>query len=257
MIFSPGRLGFLFFGLLLIIYFGFNITSPDLRVSSKIKSQTLKATGLENIEKGALKSLTPSQKAELDQFNKLKTELKLDQEKVEILKKISGFWFNLNQYSLAGGYAKKVAEIEKTEEAWKIAGSSFLYGLDGSAELKLQQFCQQEAVFCFEQAISLNTAEPSYQLYLAMAYVKLPGAEPMKGIKMMLDLETKFPEYLDLQLQLAELGIQTGQFEKAKLRIEKIIIKEPKNSKANCLMLQILESLGQTKDLNKYQLLCK
>ncbi|HEX5624925.1 MAG TPA: hypothetical protein VFX48_02830, partial [Saprospiraceae bacterium] len=96
-----------------------------------------------------------------------------------------------------------------------------------------------------------------HQLYLAMAYVKLPGAEPMKGIKMMLDMEAKYKDYLPLQLQLAELGIQTGQFEKALARLQNVLNKEPELPRANCLMVEVLKQLGRTENLNSYQLLCK
>lgn len=67
-----------------------------------------------------------------------------------------------------------------------------------------------------EQAISIKPDEPAYQIYQALAYVKLPGEEPMKGIKMLLNLEGKYPDYDPLQLQLVELGIQTDNLKKQK-----------------------------------------
>lgn len=254
---SPGNLALLLFGILLTFYFGFNTIAPDLRKAVEFRNQKLGVTGAENIEREEIRSLSDFQKAELELLNKQLNVSLTDQEKMDILKKISGYWYKLDHFSIAGSYAKKVAEIEKSDEAWQIAGTTFLFGLDGKDDLKIKQFCQQEAIFCLEQAISLNTSEPFHQLYLALAYVKLPGTEPMKGIKMMLSMENKFPDFMPLQIQLAELGIQTGQLEKAKARIDKVIAKDVENQKANCLMVQILEKMNQTEEINKYKLHCK
>ena len=174
-----------------------------------------------------------------------------------VFKRISGFWFKLNRFALAGSLARKVAELEKTEQSWSIAGTSFLYGLEGEKEEKERMFCQQSAVFCFEQALSLNPDEPAYALYKAMAYVKLPGKEPMKGILMILELEKKYPEYLPIQMQLAELGMQTGQFEKAEARLNKVLGAEPENAKANCLMVELLKQMNRTEEIKKYIKHCK
>jgi tetratricopeptide (TPR) repeat protein len=254
---TPLRLAFLCAGLLLIVYFGFNTVSPDINQATKTRMKSLEITGLENLEEEYYSKLTPTQKAELAQLNK---ELKMagsESDKSTKMKSISGFWFKLGHYSIAGSYARKVAEIDKSEDAWQIAGTTFLYGLENESDLKHKKFCQQGAVYCLEQAISLNTSEPSHQLNLAMAYVKLPGEEPMKGIKMMLGMESKYPDYLPLQIQLAELGIQTGQFEKAQNRLEKVLLKDPENVDANCLMVRLMEKTNQAEAAKKYQLHCK
>ncbi len=254
---TPLSLTLLCAGLLCLVYFGFNTVSPDINQANHSRMKNLEVTGLENLEEEYFSGLNPNQKAELGQLNK---ELKIastDSEKAEKMKSISGFWFRLGIYPLAGSYARKIAELEKSEQAWQIAGTTFLYGLENETDLKKKKFCQQGAVYCLEQAISMNTAEPSYQMYLAMAYVKLPGDEPMKGIQMMLAMEAKYADYIPLQIQLAELGIQTGQFDKARVRLEKVLAKEPENSDANCLMVQIMEKTNQAEAAKKYQLHCK
>ena len=257
MINTPFRLGALFAMLLLLVYFGFHTVSPDIRQASESRDGKLEITGVENIERTGFQNLNANQKAELEQLNKQLGASANQTEKLDILKKISGFWYDLNEFSLAGSYAQKVAVLEKTDTAWQIAGTTFLYGLEGDSDLKTKQFCQQSALHCLEQAISIKPDEPAYQIYQAMAYVKLPGEEPMKGIKMLLSLESKFPDYDPLQLQLVELGMQTGQFEKAKSRLEKVLAKTPDHPKANCLMIAVLQQLQQIELIDKYKIYCK
>ncbi len=254
---TPLKLVAVFSVLLLLVYFGFSTVSPEIRQATEFRSGKLDITGFENIERDVYQKLNANQKAELEQLNKLKNQATDDAEKINYLKRISGFWFGLEAYSLAGSYAQKIAEIEKSDTSWQIAGTSFLYALDGKDDLKTKQFCQQAAIHCLEQAISLNPEEPSYQLYKAMAYVKLPGEQPMKGIMMLLDLEKKFPDFDPLQFQLTELAIQTGQFEKAKIRLNRMLDKKPEDAKANCLMVTVLEQLNQLEQINNFKKYCK
>lgn len=257
MINTPIRLAFFCTGLLLIVYFGFNTVSPDINQASDTRMKSLVVTGLENLEEEYYSTLTPNQKAELGQWSKELKNASNDSEKSEKLKSISGFWFRLGIYSIAGSYARKVADIVKSEESWQIAGTTFLYGLEKESDPKKKKFCQQGAIYCLEQAISLNTSEPSHQLNLAMAFVRLPGDDPMKGIKMMLSMEQKHADYLPLQIKLAELGIETGQFEKAQARLNKVLTIEPENKNANCLMVALMEKTNQAETAKKYQLHCK
>jgi len=257
MINTPFRLGAVFTVLLLLVYFGFHTVSPDIRQASNSRDGKLEITGFENIERAVFQKLNTNQKAELEQLNKQISQADNEPDKLNVLKKISGFWYDLSEFALAGSYAQKVAVLEKSDTAWQIAGTTFLYGLEGDSDLKTKQFCQQSAIYCLEQAISIKPDEPAYQIYQAMAYVKLPGEEPMKGIKMLLNLEGKYPDYDPLQLQLVELGIQTGQFEKAKSRLEKLLVKTPENPRANCLMIEVLQQLKQIELLDKYKIYCK
>lgn len=257
MINTPIRLALLCASLLAIVYFGFKTVSPEIHQASNVRMKNLDVTGLENLEEEYYEGLTAAQKAELVQLSKELKNLNSDQEKAEKLKIISGFWFKQGVYSLAGSYARKVAELNKKEEAWQIAGTTFLFCLESETDLKKKKFCQQGAIHCLEQASSLNTLNPSHQLNLAMAYVKLPGDDPMKGIKMMLALEKEHGDYIPLQLQLASLGMETGQFEKAQLRLEKVLDKDPLHNEANCLMVQLLEKTNKADEAKKYQLHCK
>ncbi|MBK6571735.1 MAG: hypothetical protein IPG21_04575 [Saprospiraceae bacterium] len=46
---------------------------------------------------------------------------------------------------LAGGYAAEVAEIEKTAEAWGIAGTTYMAGLDQMKVEKDRLYCRENS----------------------------------------------------------------------------------------------------------------
>lgn len=254
---NPIKLGIIFLGLLLITYFGLSTIAPEIRKSSGQRMKGLEATGVENLIQEKVKQLNEVQKAELNILNTKISTAASDSQKLELLKNISGFWFGVEAYSISGSYAQKVAEMEKTAESWKIAGTTFLYGLESETDEKQKLFCQQMAVSSFEQALSIHPDQADFEMYRALAFVKLPGSEPMKGIRMMLDLEKKYPDYLPLQIQLAELGMQTGQFDKAEARIKKVLDIEAKHERANCLMVALLEQTQRKQEIEKYIIHCK
>jgi tetratricopeptide (TPR) repeat protein len=245
------------FGLaLLITYFGFNTISPEVRNGSS--SKNLAVTGIENLEQEALTALNPSQKAELEAVKKNLTSNSNDSLLIiDTYKTLSGFWFLHKEAGIAGAYAKKAAELIKTDTAWSIAGTTFIYGLEEGLDEKKRQFCFQGAIQALESAISFNPANPDHALNLAMVHVKMPGENPMKGIMMLRDVETNYPEYEPVQFQLAALAIQTGQFERSRLRMEKLLAKNPNHPRANCMMVEILVKMNMAEEAKKYSVNCK
>ena len=79
----------------------------------------------------------------------------------------------------------------------------------------------------------------------------------MKGILMLRDLIEKEPENVLVLSTLGRFAIQTGQFEKAIERLEKAISLDPKNNKANCLLAQAYQGVGNAEKAAEYANICK
>ncbi|MBK9629572.1 MAG: tetratricopeptide repeat protein [Saprospiraceae bacterium] len=243
-------------GLLLLClctYFFFEIVAPDIKQSNVSKAKDLDVTGFENLLQAATTKLSTVQKAELDQI--LQND-KTSEPESEKLKSLSGFWFNAGRADLAGAYALQVAEVEKTAEAWSIAGSTFLEGLDQLTQEKELLYCRQNAVKAFQNAISLAPKEPRFRLLLALVDVKSPGENPMAGIQALLGLEKEYPDYAPIQYTLTRLAMQTGQWEKAKNRLNRFLEKKADDQEANCLMIQLIEQAKWSDDVSEYKKHC-
>ncbi|MEO6190799.1 MAG: hypothetical protein ABIO44_11015, partial [Saprospiraceae bacterium] len=109
MVNHPGKIALLFLALGCILYFGFEIVSNDIKTkSSPISNKNKETTDVEFSDLKAENELEANQKAELEQY---KLELKNSTEeskKIEILKKLSGFWYERKNALLSGNYAVKV-----------------------------------------------------------------------------------------------------------------------------------------------------
>lgn len=254
---SPFRLFWVFLGLFLLAYFGLSTISPEIRKSSETRKKDLEITGVENLIREQMGRLTEGQKAELRVLEENLQHANEDSMKIQSLGALSAYWLRLEEFAIAGAYARKLAELEKNADRWSLSGQAFLRCLEGNGSLKEKQFCRQNALHCFDQALSLQPMDPMLEMYKALTYVKMPDEEPMKGVRMLLELEKKHPELVALQWQLADLAMQTGQLEKAEARLRKLLELEPGHETANCLMVQLLNQMNRNKETEKYIIHCK
>lgn len=228
--------------LLLVLFFGFDIKSSQQIEGIQQRSKTGLSLDINTILKKAGESLGPERASELAALE-VGFQQAEEPERSQLLKKISGFWFRQKQPYLAGSFAKQAAEQENSAEAWSIAGTTFIGGITSGPEDE-RQACFQEATYCLEQAISLEPDNVNHRVNQALAYVRKPPADnPMRGIQMLLRLNENEPENVVVLLNLAKLAIETGQWDRAKVRLEKAAEVEPENSRVVCLLAEVLQRL--------------
>ncbi|MBK8737205.1 MAG: tetratricopeptide repeat protein [Saprospiraceae bacterium] len=91
-----------------------------------------------------------------------------------------------------------------------------------------------------------------------MVYVDKPLTDnPMKGILMLRDLNTKYPNNADVNIQLAKLAIRTGQFDKAVERLEKALALSPQTLSINCLLAEAYNGNGNIEKAKVAMQKCK
>jgi len=95
---------------------------------------------------------------------------------------------------------------------------------------------------------------------IAISYVK-DGNEPMKGIALLKEVIEEDPENIKAHLTLGFFSIQSGQYEKAIERFEKVLSIDSGYIEAYLYLADIYENTGKTnkaiKILNKYKTLIK
>jgi cytochrome c-type biogenesis protein CcmH/NrfG len=181
-----------------------------------------------------------------------------DDTRVELLKRLSGKWFELGVPALAGHYAQLVAEQTGAEEAWSIAGTTYTICIQRSAVADIRSFCTARAVAALENAISLNPSNMAHQVNLALAYAANPPEEnPMKGILLLRDLNQSNPDNVLILNALARLAIQTGQYERAEERLEAAFRLEPDNPTTVCLLAQAYEGAGKAAQAAEFAAKCR
>jgi tetratricopeptide (TPR) repeat protein len=234
-----------FVALFLAMYFGCDYV-PKNHSTKEGKSVGSRESGANNkIIAFAKEKLTPEQKSSLMSMEQELQVTSSDTAKLNLLKKLSGAWYRLQNAAASGHYAEQVAEIEKTELAWKIAGSMYREGIQQNDDVQMRQTCTEKAVKAFENAISMSPSDIENQINLALCYTDNPPQDnPMKGILMLRDLDSKNPEQPKILFQLARLAMRTNQYEKAVARLEQILKKDAQNPDAICLIADAYKGAG-------------
>ncbi len=241
--------------LFLILYFGFDIKSPQQQEEIEQRSKVGLALDPAILIKNARESLGSAQSSELAEIE-VRLQQSSEEEKLTYLKELSGFWYRQKEFYLAGTFAEHVAEQVDDAASWGIAGTTFLSGVT-SLDADRAAACQMKADMSLQNAISLEPNDVSHQINRALVFVrKAPAKNPMKGIQMLLKLSEDHPESVPVMVNLAQLAIETGQFEKARVRLEKAASLEPDDPRVVCLMTEVLTRMNDS-SRDDWQKRCK
>ncbi len=244
--------------LLLMLQFGFSTKPKKLIEEEKTRALNLKITDVSILRSEAMERLSGDQRANI-QILQSKLDAEQDTiERVEILKQLSGAWYQNDNYALSGHYAEQIALLNGEDQAWGIAGTTYGMGIKSSDEEKQRIFCKERALQSLENAISLNPNNIDYQINRGVIYADYPDPQnPMKGIQILLKLNKNFPKNVPVMNNLAKFALQTNQLDKAEQRLSTALELEPLNRLSNCLMVQLYEKMGRKDGTERYSQLCE
>lgn len=237
-----------------ILYFGCERSTP-VGLNSKESSTASDAS-----EPGILEQLPDSLQNQWKVLDSKLKSAKSVQEKVDGLKAISGFWYDVARPDISGFYAEEVAKLllsEQKMEGWSIAATTYKAGLKELNDESLKLKCREAAVRCFDEALKLDPGNITNEVNKAMCFIDFPSSEnPMQGVMLLRSLSDKYPNNVLVLNILGELAMKTGQLEKAIERLEKAISIDPKNVKTICLLSEVYQQYGETAKATLYKNKC-
>ncbi|MBC7885202.1 MAG: hypothetical protein H7X99_06990 [Saprospiraceae bacterium] len=242
----------------LILYFGFEIIPPKNKDLEMSRTLNIESTGISNLIRDAMMKLDADQKNIIDAVN-------LDMEKVvndtlkriEMIKSLSGMWYDYGFPSIAGTYAEDIANLSGTEDSWSMAGTTFTLCVRSTEEKKIKDYCSKRAIRAFENAISIAPENIDHRINLAGCFVDNPSENnPMQGILMLRDLNAKYPDNIPVLQQLARLSLRTNQTDKAIERLEAAIKIDPANQITICLLATAYKNIGNNSKASEYEKKC-
>jgi len=241
-----------------ILYFGFDTKPSSFKEVERTRALSSSSLDVDQLIFSAVDSLSDTSKFEIASLDEEQSSAGNEKEKIDVLKKISGFWFKQNRQDIAGHYAAEIAELESTADSWNIAGSTYTLGLQSLPEGSSWDFCYENAIAAFENAISLDPEYIDSRINLALCYVeKAPENNPMKGIQMLLSLNKEYPKNVSVMTNLGKLAVRTNQLDKARIRFETVLEIEKNNRIATCYLSEIYKGLGDIAKAARFDALCQ
>jgi tetratricopeptide (TPR) repeat protein len=227
--------------LVVILYFGFEYKPNKIIGLEKLRSKNIESTGIENLILQARESLSLEDMKVLEDLRSAVDKSPEGDQKIENTKLYSSKWFEVGYPIISAFYAEEVAKAENSSDSWAISGTSYILGMKQSESEKEKDFAFNRAVSSFEKAISLDPENLNHKINLALVFVEKPlPDQPMKGIMMLRDLNSKYPENVSVIVQLARLAVKTGQWDRAQERLNEALSLDSENLQAVCLMAEVL-----------------
>ena len=158
-------------------------------------------------------------------------------------KDIAEFWEAQNELNMAANYYKKGAFLENTEKSVTFAGNLFVALLQKTEEASIRKWQAVEAISCFEKAIEINPTNLDTKIALATCYTEGTG-ETMKGVTLLREITQNDSTNIPANIILGKLAIQSGQFDKAKKRLELVLSLRPDNTEAMYFLAEAYKGLG-------------
>lgn len=231
------------------LYFGFDTVPPKQKSieAQRVLQQT--STDIGNLLLEAKRDLKGPTRAQLLSLEQQLQLAESDTAKIAAYERLSSAWYQQQKPAIAGYYAQQLADLANTEQAWSIAGTTYAICVQREKVEKVKTFCSKRAVESFESASSLAPDNIQHRVNLALVYTENPPQEmPMKGIMMLLDLNKKYPNDVLVLTNLARLGMQTGQYDKAVGRLERALALAPNDRNVVCMLAEVYEQLNRKQE---------
>jgi tetratricopeptide (TPR) repeat protein len=167
---------------------------------------------------------------------------------------LSKFWSDKN-IALQAYASFKNAEITKHREDYINSGDLFFSALRSNTDTVIRNNLITFAVRSYENALNMGS-DIDTKIKLASVYVE-SSIEPMKGITMLRQIVDSLPNHIGANIMLGRFAIMSGQYDKAKERLDKVLIQQPDNTEALYFMAITQEGLGNTEKAIELLEICK
>ncbi len=182
----------------------------------------------------ANKSLEPSQKQKTEKW---KAHNAFDS--------LANFWTSKKRPDFAAHFSEQKARVQKTAAQWVEAGNRYYYSVQFMQDQNEVPVLYQCAMRCFQNAINMDSANNDARIMLASCYVE-GSSDQMKGISMLREVEKTDSNNVRLQLAFAFFSEQSGQFDKAIIRFNKVLRADSTYIEAYLHLADAYRQLGET-----------
>ena len=215
-------------------------------ITSTVTSDSGESFSFEQYNIQNKKSIFPDQLSAIDALEKKLRNSETDSDRLNNIEKLATSWEKYGKFALASEYWTQLAMISKDAKDWNRSGRKYFTALKSGEDTSITNYLTEQTYSSLEKATELDTVTLRYQVDLAESKIELsPNA--MEGVLILLDVEKKDPDDIRTNLLLGRMGIVSGQFEKAKGRLEKVLETYPENTEALYYLAGAYEGLGDKK----------
>jgi tetratricopeptide (TPR) repeat protein len=197
----------------------------------------------EGSQGASMHAVDPESQAALEALRKEVLSAKAGGQQGVLYEKLAKMYLTNHQYDSAGWYFEKSAGLSSKPELKFAAGSAYFEGIAFASNTSKVDFLSDKARALLEQIPEGHPKKTEAEAKSALTWVNSPN--PMKGILKLRALAEKEPQNLYVAYQLGMLSYQSGQYEKAIGRFQKVVAGEKENVNAWFYLAQSLMQTGK------------
>ncbi len=147
----------------------------------------------------------------------------------ESLKNLVQLWDSIQVPIVAVHYFNKYTQLEPTEGNWFVLGSKYYNIAATDEDSLLSNEAAIQAKKAFEKVMELNPQNLAAKNALAACYIEV-DQDVMKGVAMLKEVVETDSNNVQAIYTLAMLSVQSGQYDKAIQRLNKLVTLQPFNA---------------------------
>ncbi len=148
---------------------------------------------------------------------------------------------------IAAHYATDIATKLNDERSWFNSGFKFYDFAANTSVTSAQLYASKKAIASFEKVIAINDLNLEAKNAMAICYVQ-NDLDVMAGVQLLKDVIKRDSNNVQANYTLGMLSRRSGQWEKAKIRFEKLAQLDPLNSEAYFYLGEAYSSLNMKKE---------
>ena len=168
---------------------------------------------------------------------------------------MSKAWEDIGSYPLGAFYYREAALLNTDSTSWELAGDKLYNSYKNYGDSLITNNLLNFALASYERAVDEDHSNIVVRMKLAEVYVE--GPQPMQGVLMLREIVDSIPNYIPAQMSLGRLSLQSGQYDKALTRFEKVLELEPRNTEALYFLAISHEGLGNKEEAIRLLIVCK
>ncbi len=168
----------------------------------------------------------------------------------------AAFWHRQGHKELMGHYIAEKSKLEKSEKSLNFAAPLLIEILHQEPNPGIKRLLADDILSLSALGNDYYATKGEWKYYSAVAMIE-GKQETMAGVQELLAITRENPEDIKANILLAQLAVQSGQYEKAIDRLIKLLARYEDNSEAMFILAEAYKQSGQTKKAKQWLEKCK
>lgn len=228
-----------------LAYLNFNSSGSEVPIENADSTSTLaKPFDYDEYFISVRDSITPVIKHKIDSLERL---IKTDTGNYQANVLLARLYDEAQLGLIAAQYVNDIATRLNDERSWFNAGIKFYDFAANTLDTGAQIYASKKAIAAFEKVVAINEHNLEAKNAMAICFVQ-NDLDVMAGVQLLKDVIKRDSNNVQANYTLGMLSVRSGQWDKARIRFEKLAQLDPLNSEAYFYLGEAYSNLNMKKD---------